>query len=90
MKESILLFLYTKMREKNEQKHQYLEKEVDFTGQCFFFSKSAVMMIFAISDQICVVLYQFFAFIAKRYIFVPEWLFCFAIKIFAFDFFFTK
>lgn len=29
------------MRGKNEQKHRYSEKEVDFTGQCFF-TKSAV------------------------------------------------
>lgn len=55
------------MRGKNEQKHRYSEKEVDFTGQCFFYKKCSVSIIFAISERICVILYQFFAFIAKRY-----------------------
>lgn len=60
------------MRGKNEQKHRYSEKEVDFTGQCFFYKKCSVSIIFAINERICVILYQFFAFIAKRYIFVLE------------------
>lgn len=45
------------MRGKNEQKHGYSEKEVDFTGQCFFFfKKCSASIIFTVSEQICVVL----------------------------------